>query len=53
MLGWMLVFALLIFSAAITVLEGGFGTVLTLTSTIVFGVLLLISALTLLLRSRA
>lgn len=51
MLGWMLIFALMVLCGAIAAV--GIGPAPGLTSSLVFGVLLVISALSLFLRGRA
>ena len=53
MLGWMLIFVLIVLTALVAALNGGAGAAFGLTSTVVFGFLLAISALTFLLRGRA
>jgi hypothetical protein len=53
MLGWMLIFVLIVLGAVMAALSGGTGSVFGLTSTVVFGFLLAISAFTFLLRGRA
>jgi hypothetical protein len=53
MLGWMLIFVLIVLGAVMAALSGGIGSVFGLTSTVVFGFLVVISAFTFLLRGRA
>lgn len=54
MLGWMLIFSFMVLGGTISAVDGGgIGTLFGMTSTVVFGLLLLLSAFTLLLRSRA
>jgi len=53
MLGWMLIFSLMVLGGSMSAVDGGIGNTFVLTSTAVFGLLLTISALTLLLRGRA
>lgn len=53
MLGWMLIFVLMILCGALWASSGGIGLGFAMTSSAVFGFLLLISAVTLILRSRA
>jgi hypothetical protein len=52
MLGWMLIFALMVFCGAIAAV-GDIGPAPGITSSLVFGFLLVVSALTLFLRGRA
>ena len=53
MLGWMLIFVVMILGGLMTVIDGGIGGAVGMGSTIVFGFLLVLSAFSLLLRSRA
>jgi hypothetical protein len=53
MLGWMLIFVFIVLSATFFAFSGGIGATFGMTSTIVFGILLLLSAFTHLLRGRA
>jgi len=53
MLGWMLVFTLLLLSVAVAVSAGGIGFASGMTASIVFGSLLIVSVLTRALRDRA
>ena len=54
MLGWMLVFTLMVLGGTLSAVDGGgVGTLFGMTSTVVFGLLLVLAAFTLLLRSRA
>ena len=53
MLGWILIYVLMVLSVAFSTLNGGVGPAFGMTSSIVFGFLLLISALTFLFRGRA
>jgi hypothetical protein len=53
MLGWMLIFILMVFGAMTFALDGAIGSASGMTSSVVFGFLLVISAFTLLLRGRA
>lgn len=52
MLGWMMIFTLMVLSLGLSALNGGVGPELGLTTSLVFGFLLAVSALTLILRSR-
>jgi hypothetical protein len=53
MLGWMLIFALMIVSGTMSALNSGAGSALGMTSSIVFGFLLVAFVFALLLRGRA
>jgi hypothetical protein len=53
MLGWMLIFFLMILGGSMSAVGGSIGNTFVLTSTAVFSLLLTVSALTLLLRGRA
>jgi hypothetical protein len=53
MLGWMLIFTSMVFGATLSALKGGVGSELGMTLSVVFGFLLLVSALTFVLRGRA
>lgn len=53
MLGWMLIFTLLTFTAALGVLGDGVGFTPGMTASVVFGFLLLVSVLTRTLRGQA
>ncbi len=53
MLGWILVFLLMLAGGTMSTLTGDIGPALGMIATVVFGVLLLVSAFTLLLRGRA
>lgn len=52
MLGWMLIFALMVLSGLVAA-AGDSGPIPIMTSSLVFGILLIVSALTFLLRGRA
>jgi hypothetical protein len=52
MFGWMLIFLLVVLSGTMSAVNGGLGSAFVLTSSVVFGLLLALSALTLLLRGR-
>ena len=52
MLGWMLIFALMIVSGTMSTLNGGIGSALGMTSSVVFGFLLVAFTFALLLRGR-
>jgi hypothetical protein len=52
MLGWMLVFLLVLLGGATSAANGGLESTFVLTSCVVFGFLLVVSALTILLRGR-
>jgi len=52
MLGWMLIFTLMVLGGTMAAVNGGIETAFGMTLTIVFGFLLAVSALTLLLRGR-
>jgi hypothetical protein len=53
MLGWMMIFVLMILGGTLSASTGAIGTGFVMTFSAVFGILLLISAFTLVLRSRA
>jgi hypothetical protein len=53
MFGWILTFILLMLTATGSAINGQLGPLFGLTSSVVFGLLVLVSALTLVLRSRA
>ena len=52
MLGWMLIFTLMVVSGTMSTLNGGTGSALGMTSSVVFGFLLVAFVFALLLRSR-
>ncbi len=53
MLGWMLIFAVMLLSVALATSAGGIGYAAGITTSVVFGSLLLLSVLTRALRARA
>jgi hypothetical protein len=53
MFGWILTFILLMLTATGSAINGQLGSLFGLTSSVVFGLLVIVSALTLVLRSRA
>ena len=53
MLGWMLIFLLMVLGGTMFAIDGGLGPAFALTSNVVFGMLLAVAALTFVLRGRA
>jgi hypothetical protein len=53
MFGWMLIFAIMLLVATLVSIPIGFGTGLAVATSVVFGALFVLSALTLVLRRRA